>query len=180
MNESIEGGVWKTSCLRSSNTYFRAEASFVGGQYYSSLTFYADSTCTTPSLSVQESGTYALTGNISTGFFPKSKIDFTLGDLTATSWSSSTTNQLNSASYCGISNWVSGQSRSVLGLICDSQQMPQAQDKRYNIYGVQVIGDSLTGVQAGDLLMGSLSGTYDGTSEGKRPVNLSSSLAYRR
>ncbi|WP_415062936.1 hypothetical protein [Bdellovibrio sp.] len=180
VNESIEGGLWKTDCLASGGIYLKGESSFSGGQYYSSLTVYSDSSCSTASLEVKEVGTYALTGTIAEGLFPKSKIDLTLSTLTTTVWSSSLISSFNSNNHCGISNWSVGETRSILGLICDSKQMGQAGDKFYDIYGVQVVGDSLMGVRAGDLLFGSKSTSYDGSSENKRPVNLSSSLTYRR
>lgn len=174
----FEDKSWFSNCLSMGNSgYQKSEMLFKSdGGFFIRQSAYLDASCNSLLFIQEISGTFITSAN--TG--ERKNIDLTLASMTLTSKSSAATNGWNNTSLCGISNWTLNTTRSIVGLTCGSDTMPVVGDKSYDIYYIDTTGDSSSGTKKGDLLLGYTGGSNDGSTEAKRPTDLSTSVVYFR
>jgi hypothetical protein len=135
--------------------------------YTDTIQVFADSSGVQKMFSMTITGTYTLPQSETTTDGEKGQID--MNNLTATAKpdSATTASGWNSSAYCGITNWVQGQSQSIIGRNCGGSTI-SANAMQYNIYSSSW----------GQLSFGERDATHDGRSSSARPVTLSTDTLY--
>lgn len=174
---NLEGGVWQTACATfgSSPGSLNSTVSFEAGQFVVTASIFTGSGCSGENQSFKLTGTYTLPGPLEGS--SSQKIDMTLGNYTATPSSAAVASELNANSYCGITNWSAGVERSIAGLTCEGETIPQVGDVSYDIYYIHLVPSPFN--SQGDLQFGSNDSSHDGTTEQTRPNALNATVYQR-
>ena len=140
------------------------------GDFDRDVTLFKDSTCANPIGKLSEHGTYASLGNSSNA--PDAKdINFTVTEVTMSAETDDAISLLNSASYCGISDWKKGNPTDILGKSCTGMTRAKG-DVVFDIYRVDTNGKRLINGK-GSLFL-------DKTDMRSRPSSLDENRAFRK
>ena len=140
------------------------------GDFDRDVTLFKDSNCSNPLGKLSEHGTYASLGNSSET--PDTKdINFTVTEATMSAEVDDAVSLLNSASYCGISEWKKGNPTDILGKSCAGIQRAKG-DVVFDIYRVDTNGKRL--------ISGKGSLFLDKTDTSSRPSSLDENRAFRK
>lgn len=163
-------GVWRQPCQRG---YAREEIFAGSSATYTERNFW-DRACTAPAVEIVSRGTIQMAEPMleAAGARP---IDFTFTSVSLKPASPRTAEAWRERGVCGFRDWQSGQEKDVTGRECDFfglgsvVRVPRAGDQRFGI----------AKISGGELFLGRLSPARDGSSPGRRPLELDP-LGYQR
>jgi hypothetical protein len=114
-------GEWENSCTKADLfgiNYNKTEVKFSPvGDFERETTLYSDEGCATPVGKMKETGTYAALGSSATVDGARD-LNLTVSGAKLTAITQDAADKLNTARYCGVTNWTAGQEVDVLGKEC--------------------------------------------------------------
>jgi hypothetical protein len=170
---SLESGLWNTSCFSNGISSLKLAVTFANGSYNSIASGFSDTTCSTSSSQVVETGTYIASAMSSNG---GGTLDWTLVDMVATPLTSTQASSWNSSSFCGWTDWAANISKSLLGRTCGSSSIPLAGITVYDIYKIEQ--NDFMGLIPGTLEFGSTDAQHDGLTTATRPTVYNGNYIY--
>lgn len=170
---SLESGLWKTSCLSNGTSGLKLTATLANGSYNSTGAAFSETSCTTSTYQMVETGTYTASAMSSNG---AGTLDWTLIDLVATPLTSSQASTWNSSSFCGWTDWTANVTKSLLGRTCGSSLTLQAGMTKYDIFRIEQY-DYFNSIR-GSLEFGYTDTQHDGLTPATRPISYNGNYIY--
>lgn len=156
-SNTILQGTWKTDCLATTSGIYEIDNIAIDGQtFIDNLTFYQDSACLDPLITVTRKSTFSLTGT--------NGIDYSFSSLTAVITNANAIANSNGEQLFGYNNWVVNSPQNVSGRTLFGQAGGETTGTLYlNVYEIS----------SNELVLGDPSTT-------ERPTSVDSSVVYHQ